>query len=154
VPRAYFASVALAILNVCQTNITPAGNVLGVLGKELTLADCPTELRPIMRELVAVGFQSQDMTREDEEDAIRLASRGKVVPEPRMDRVRKMLERGVGYEEETERRTPATDEGRRSVEGRSVQFTNRLNALALTLSRVRAFRERQDRIFEVLTASA
>jgi hypothetical protein len=150
-PRAYFSSVALAILNVCLTALTPGGGVLGVLGRELTLEDCPPPLRPLMQELGTIGKEAQHYADEDDEDAIRLAARGKRIPEPRMDRVRKMLESGVGYNER-ERSPSADEDGRRSVEGRAVQFANRVNRLALTMTGLPAFKAYAKDVFEVLGA--
>jgi hypothetical protein len=55
-----------------------------------------------------------------------------------------MLEEGVGHD------VGQGSEGRRSVEGRAVAFTNRVNALALGLTRLKAFKERQRDVFKVL----
>lgn len=40
--------------------------------------------------------------------------------------------------------------GRRSAEGRAVGFANRINALALGMTKLRAFKERQNDVFKVL----
>ena len=143
-PRAYFASVAFAILDVATTSITPEGSVIGVLGRELTLQECPRELRPFMVELGAIGRLVKEVEEEDTVEAMKLAQAGEDIPEPRMDRVKKMLEVGVGHDIHSE------GEGRRSVEGRAVAFTNRVNALALGMTRLKAFRERQKDVFQVL----
>ncbi|KAG6812675.1 hypothetical protein H0H92_001433 [Tricholoma furcatifolium] len=145
-PRAYYASVAYAILDVATTSVTPEGSIVGVLGTSLTLADCPRELRPFMSELTAIGTQAKEIEDQDNETAMKYAQRGEDIPPTRMDRVKKMLEQGVGY---AEGRREAAD-GRRSVEGRAVAFTNRINALSLGMTRLRAFRERQDAVFKVL----
>jgi hypothetical protein len=149
--RAYFSSVALAILNVALTSLTPEGGVRGVLGRELTLKDCPEALRPMMQELGAIGEEAQLCAIEDDEDAIRLVGEGKRIPQPRMDRVYKMLESGVGYDER-ERSPSADQDGRRSVEGRAVQFANRVNRLALTMTGLPAFQSYAKDVFEVLRA--
>ncbi|KAG6917721.1 hypothetical protein DXG01_001372 [Tephrocybe rancida] len=145
-PRAYFASVAYAILDVATTAITPEGSVVGVLGTPLTLADCPPELRPFMIELAAIGAQAKEIEDADNDTAMQYAQRGEDIPPSKMERVRKMLEEGVGY---ADGRREA-EEGRRSVEGRAVAFTNRINALSLGMTRLRAFRDRQDEVFKVL----
>lgn len=150
-PRAYFACVALAILNVATTSLTPDGGVRGVLGRNLTLEECPESLRPLMRELGAIGQEAQHCATEDNEDAIRLAARGKRIPEPRLDRLRKMLEGGVGYNEH-ERSPSAEEDDSRSVEGRAVQFSNRVNRLALTFTSLPAFQSYAKEVFEVLRA--
>jgi len=41
-------------------------------------------------------------------------------------------------------------DGRRSTEGRAVAFANRVNALALAMTRLPQFKERQDEVFRVL----
>ncbi|KAJ6597124.1 hypothetical protein DFH09DRAFT_1357178 [Mycena vulgaris] len=145
-PRAYFASVAFAVLDVATTSMTTDGAVIGVLGQNLTLAQCPPELRPFMAELAAIGRAARELQEEDDMTAMQCAQRGKPIPTTRMDRVRMMLEEGVGYAQG--RRD--SDEGRRSVEGRAVSFTNRINALSLGMTRLRAFRERQGDVFKVL----
>ncbi|KAF9457963.1 hypothetical protein BDZ94DRAFT_1227077 [Collybia nuda] len=145
-PRAYFASVAYAILDVATTAVTPEGSIVGVLGQPLTLADCPKELRPFMAELAAIGQQAKEVEDEDNKTAMDCAQRGEDIPPSRMDRVRLMLEEGVGY---AQGRRDA-EEGRRSVEGRAVAFTNRINALSLGMTRLKAFRERQEDVFKVL----
>ncbi|KAJ6525667.1 hypothetical protein B0H19DRAFT_971012 [Mycena capillaripes] len=145
--RAYFASVAFAILDVATTSMTPEGAVIGVLGQNLTLAQCPPELRPFMSELAAIGRVARELQEEDDITAMQCAQRGKEIPPTRMDRVRLMLEQGVGYAQG--RRD--NEEGRRSVEGRAVSFTNRINALSLGMTRLKAFRERQADVFKVLS---
>ena len=64
----------------------------------------------------------------------------------RLDRVKMMLEEGVGYE----RGLREADAGRRSVEGRAVSFANRINSLSLGMTRLKAFRERQEFVFKIL----
>lgn len=140
--RAYFASVAYAILAVSTTSITPSGSVRGVLGQELTLEECPPPLKPFMMEFAAIGRQAMEMREEDDTAAIQAVSTGKDIPEPRMDRVQTLLEHGIGYQHDQDRR--------RSVEGRAVAFANRINALALGMTRLRGFRERQRDVFKVL----
>lgn len=144
--RAYFASVAFAVLDVSTNAITPDGAVIGVIGKELTLAECPRELRPFMAELAAIGLQAHEMEEEDNQVAMDLAQRGKDIPLSRLDRVNMILEEGVGYE----RGLQDARDGRRSVEGRAVAFANRVNALSLGMTKLRAFRERQGDVFKVL----
>ncbi|KAF9475951.1 hypothetical protein BDN70DRAFT_996034 [Pholiota conissans] len=144
--RAYFASVAFAVLDVATHSITPEGAVIGVLGKPLTLAECPPELRVFMSELAAIGLQAKDIEEEDNQLAMRLAERGKDIPLSRLDRVKMILEEGVGYE----RGLQDARDGRRSVEGRAVAFANRINGLSLAMTKLRAFRERQGDVFKVL----
>lgn len=149
-PRAYFGAVALAVLSVARTAVTPDGGVRGVLGQELTLGSCPMELRPFMMELAAIGRHANEIEEEDTEEAMKLAERGRDIPPPRLERVREMLERGAGHEG----RRAQDEAGRASVEGRAVAFANRVNTLALGMTRLRAFRERQDEVFKVLSGVA
>ncbi|KAF7972948.1 hypothetical protein HWV62_16514 [Athelia sp. TMB] len=139
-PRAYFAAVALAILEVATTAVTPDGAVVGVLGRPLTLAQCPAPLRPLMGELGAIGGAAREVEEADTEEAMRLAQDGEDIPPPRMERVRRMLQEGVACEAG----------GRRSVEGRAVAFANRVNELALKMTRLKQFRDRQEDVFKVL----
>lgn len=119
---------------------------MGVLGVPLTLDECPPELRPFMNELAAIGRQAKELEAEDDTLAMKYASQGREIPPTKMDRVRLMLEKGVGYD--NDRRE--SQDGRRSVEGRAVAFTNRINGLSLALTKLKAFRERQDDVFKVL----
>ncbi|TFK53826.1 hypothetical protein OE88DRAFT_1656182 [Heliocybe sulcata] len=150
-PRAYFAAVSFAILEVATTCVTNDGDVLGVLGQTLTLAECPRQLKPFMIELASIGNAAREMEEQDDEDAMRLAARGEDIPPPRLERVRYMLEKGVGHHVRNEREREEGGGGRRSVEGRAVAFANRVNGLALGLTRLRAFRERQGEVFKVLS---
>ena len=92
---------------------------------------------------------------------VRALSEGKNPPPPRLDRVREILRGGVGwaYDDHHERdsQNGAEDVGRSdsrrrttSTENRAVAFANRINALSLAMTKIRAFRERQDLVFKVL----
>ena len=147
-PRAYFASVAFAILDVSINSMNPDGSVTGILGKRLTVSECPHELRPFMIELSVIGQQAKSMDEEDNEYAMKLAQQGRSddIPLSRLDRVRLMWEKGVGYEHDEH----DDSEGRRSVEGRAVKFANKVNALGLALTKLKPFKERQEYVFKVL----
>ncbi|KAF9534053.1 hypothetical protein CPB83DRAFT_421216 [Crepidotus variabilis] len=145
-PRAYYASVAFAVLDIAENSITPDGSVMGVLGKPLTLAECPRELHPFMMELASIGRTAKEMDDEDTETAIKLAERGKDIPPTRLERVKIILEEGIGHASGLK----DASEGRRSVEGRAVAFANRVNGLSLGMTRLPAFRERQNDVFAVL----
>ncbi|KDQ51445.1 hypothetical protein JAAARDRAFT_199092 [Jaapia argillacea MUCL 33604] len=144
-PRAYFASVSLAILDMSVNCIDPEdGSARGVLGQKLTLVECPTELKGFMMELGSIGQTVRQMEEEDSETVVHLLSVGATeIPTPRLDRIRWMLEKGVGSSHQS-------GSGRESPEGRTVAFVNRVNALALGLTRLKAFRERQGEVFKVL----
>ncbi|KAI0351797.1 hypothetical protein OH77DRAFT_856197 [Trametes cingulata] len=174
-PRAYFAAVALAILHVATSSavrpdptakslaeILPPTHahadreepvIRGVLGQTLALRDCPPALRPFMQELCAIGAAAHAMEEEDSAAAVRALQRGAEPPVPRLERVREILEGGVGHAfGDTVERGAAGDPRRRrtSTEGRAVAFANRVNALALGMTKMRAFRERQEMVFRVL----
>ncbi|KAI0035375.1 hypothetical protein K488DRAFT_43367 [Vararia minispora EC-137] len=144
-PRAYFGAVALAILSVACSAVTPDGAVRGVMGQPLTLEACPAALRPLMMELAAIGRAAGEIEEQDTEEAMRRAAAGEDVPAPRLERVRAMLERGAGHD------VAERGGGCQSVEGRAVAFANRVNALALNMTRLPAFRERQEEVFKVLS---
>ncbi|KAH9033159.1 hypothetical protein EDB83DRAFT_2507869 [Lactarius deliciosus] len=153
-PRAYYGSVALAILAVSARSVAADGDDGGavwlVRGTRLTVAECPEPLRPLMREFVAIGVEAALIEEEDTAAAIALAQEGRTVPVPRIERARLVLERGAGYDiREGEERDSG---GRRSAEGRAVAFANRVNALALSMTRLPQFRERQAEVFRVLAA--
>jgi len=99
-----------------------------------------------MRELAAVGREAARMEEEDTMEAVRLVSEGREgdVRPPRLERVRLLLERGAGHD------AGRGNGGRRSTEGRAVAFANRVNALALSITRLPQFRQRQDDVFRVL----
>lgn len=145
-PRAYFACVAFAVLDVASTSITPEGNIVGVLGQELKLASCPQELRPFMVEIAAIGKQAKELQEDDDRVALDYARHGRDLPPTKLERVRIILEEGIGYG----RRRRDSNESRRSIEGRAVSFANRINGLSLSLTKLRQFRERQDDVFKVL----
>jgi len=118
-----------------------------VRGIPLTLAACPVELRPLMREFAAIGREAALMEEEDTMEAVRLVQEGREgeVRTPRLERARFLLEHGAGYD-----MTNSDGARRWSAEGRVVLFTNRINAHALTVTRLPQFRERQDDVFRVL----
>ena len=152
-PRAYFGAVALAILSVSASFTacsSPGGDdsvVLGVRGVPLKLSDCPAPLRPLMSEFSAIGREAAHIEEEDTTMAIRLVQEGREgeVAVPRLERARLLLERGAGYDVDGGR-----SNGRRSAEGRAIAFANRVNALALAMTRLPQFKERQDEVFRVL----
>jgi hypothetical protein len=145
-PRAYFGTVALAVLEVSTTSVTHDGAIIGVLGAALTLDRCPPPLRPLMAEFSALSKTAKAM---DEEDSVRAAqalAAGEEPAPPRLDRVRKVLSVGAGLESEGVRE----GEARRSEEGTVLTFANRISALAMRMTELRPFRERQDEVFRVL----
>jgi len=149
-PRAYFAAVSFAILDVATTAITPDGTIHAVMGQQLRLETCPQELKPFMTELVAIGATVKEAEAEDNADAIEIISRGGEPPEPRVERTKKVLENGVGYSRWYRDGGGGGNASRRSLQGRAVTISNRVNALALGMTRLKAFRDRQNDVFSVL----
>jgi len=149
-PRAYFAAVAFGILDVATTGITPDGAIRAVMGQKVTMEMCPPELQPFTRELMAIGTAAKETEAEDNVDAIEVISRGGEPPEPRMERTKKVLENGVGYDRQQRDGGEDRNSSRRSIRGRAVTLANRINALALGMTRLQAFRDRQNDVFSVL----
>ncbi|TFY59315.1 hypothetical protein EVJ58_g5863, partial [Rhodofomes roseus] len=129
--------------------------IYGVLDKTLALRQCPPDLRPFMAELCAIGQAAREMEEQDSLATVQALERGEDPPLPRIERARDVLEGGVGhaFSGAAAADVPrAADQRRRttSTENRAVAFANRINALALGMTRLRAFRERQDMVFKVL----
>ena len=99
-----------------------------------------------MQELIGIGAQARELEQMDNDAAMEYAQRGEDIPEPTLDRTKVILELGIGHERERGRR-----DGRLSVEGRAVSFANRINALSLAMTKLRAFKERQDQVFKILS---
>ena len=131
--------------------MNPDGSVIGILGKRLTVSECPRELRPFMIELSVIGQQAKSMDEEDNQHAMKLAEQGRSddIPLSRLDRVRLVWEKGVGFENLDDDHDH-NGGGRRSVEGRAVAFANKVNALGLALTKLKPFKERQEYVFKVL----
>ncbi|KAG1750280.1 hypothetical protein EDB19DRAFT_1679487 [Suillus lakei] len=156
-PRAHFAAVSLAILEVATTQgiVLPDQNAIMCVsarepgGHKLTPDACPEPLRPFMMELISIGRDAQVMQDEDNEATIKAIESGdEDIPEPRFERVQAIIVDGVRVGGGT-----ADDRCRTrkmSVEGRVVAFANRVNALGLSISRIKAFRDREKEVFDVL----
>lgn len=151
-PRAYFASVSLAILEVGTRAVRPDGSIDAGVGMQLTLDKCPEPLKPLMVELGDIGKQAKKIEKADEKAAIEAAQRGDELSFPRMDKLRRMLQEGVGCDRGRIGCDGEQLARRDSVEGRTVAFCNRINTLALNISKVKTFRERQHEVFEILSA--
>jgi len=96
-----------------------------------------------MIEFSAIGREVEHMEDKDTMVAIRLVQEGREgeMVVPRLERGRLLLERGAGYD------VDSGCNGRRSAEGRAVAFANRVNALALAMTQLPQFKERQDEVF-------
>ncbi|XP_006459680.1 hypothetical protein AGABI2DRAFT_184273 [Agaricus bisporus var. bisporus H97] len=151
--RAYFASVSLAILFVSTEAIDQTTkSIIGVLGTPLTLDECPRELQPLMAELMSIGEVAGNIVEEDNSSLMDALQRGEEVTgenETRLERVKKILIVGVGYESRNDVGN-GTRTRKTSVQGRAVGFANRIGELALRMMSLPAFRQRQDSVFKVL----
>lgn len=151
--RAYFSAVSLAILTVATDIEMPSESTLQLPGSTIRvhLVRLPTAYRACMAELGSIGREARKMGEEDDDRAIAYVARGKPLCEPRMGRVRKLLERGVGYVDAKGRvRGGTSTEGEGT--GRSRLFANRINALSLEIVELPGFHQRQD-VFRILQGS-
>jgi len=119
-----------------------------------------------MIELAGIGEAARELSEEDDKRAMHLAERGLDIPEPRIDRLKRTLQTGVAGQREEERamrrntrrergrsrggNSDDSDEGRRSPSSTTVRFANRVNELALRMTALPAFRERQQEVFSIL----
>lgn len=151
--RAYFSAVSLAILTVAIDITMPSENTLQLPGSTMRvhLSSLPPAYRASMAELGAIGREARKMGEEDDDRAIAYVARGKPLCEPRMGRVRKLLERGVGYVDAKGRVRGGASAGGEGT-GRSRLFANRINALSLEVVELPGFHQRQD-VFRVLQGS-
>jgi hypothetical protein len=147
--RAYFGTVALAVLDVATTSVTSEGAIVGVLGAALTLDRCPPPLRPLMAEFGALSKTAKAMDEEDSVAAVQAYTEGSEPKEPRLDRARRALAVGAGIQLDDAHKR----ETRRSEEGTALAFANRVSALALKMTELRPFRERQEEVFRVLVGA-
>jgi hypothetical protein len=93
-----------------------------------------------------IGREAAHIEKEDTMEVIRLVQEGREreVNMPRLERARLLLEWGAGYD------VDGGNGGRWSAGGHAVAFANRVNALALAMTRLPQFKERQDEVFKVL----
>lgn len=111
----------------------------------------------------------QELSEEDDKRAMHLAERGMDIPEPRIDRLKRTLQTGVADQREEERasrrntrrergrsghgredNSSDSEGGRQSPSSTTVRFANRINELALRMTALPAFRERQQEVFSIL----
>jgi hypothetical protein len=151
--RAYFSAVSLAILTVATDTRTPSEDVLRLSGSaiQVCLGGLPPSYRACMAELGTIGREARKMGEEDDDRAIAYVARGKPLSEPRMGRVKKLLERGVGYVDAKGRVRGGTGGGGEGT-GRSRLFANRINALSLDIVKLPGFHQRQE-VFRILQGS-
>jgi hypothetical protein len=141
--RAFFSAVSLANLNVSM-NLQPGNNdtpnLVSMMGREIRLTDLPGAYRTCITELAAIGREARKLSEEDDERAIAYVARGRALPEPRIGRVRKLLDRGVGFVG-SDGRIRGAKEGSGSGTGRSKEFANKISALSIEMMKLPAFQE-------------
>ena len=154
--RAYFASVALAALEVSLSHRTPDGQAIRVVSlgygqtmkQSLGLDDTPPELQLLVSELLAIGAMAQEIAESDDAHAMALAQDGRDFDGlTKMQRIKLELMRGAGYDEGGADRPETPEESVRAL-------ANRVNTFALMVSRMPSFQERAGQVFEVLAAVA
>ncbi|BGP13853.1 hypothetical protein JCM10213_002491 [Rhodosporidiobolus nylandii] len=148
--KAFFASTTLAILEVALSRMDRHGVHAVNLGRSaprvIGPSETPAHLRPFLSKLVEVSQAVQAVAAEDTERAVREASEGvEQLTPPKLERLKERLARGVGAEE-----TLASS--RSSTDGQVAQLANAINGLALAMTSLPAFRERQAEAFKVLAA--
>lgn len=146
--RAYFSAVSLAILNVSMTlqSNTDSSNVVHMMSREIRLSVLPGAYKTCMATLAAIGREARKLSEEDDERAIAYVARGRPLPEPRVGRVRRLLERGVGYVG-ADGRVRGAGSGQGGT-GRSREFSNKINQLALDMMKLPAFQEQMLQILK------
>ncbi|BGP37932.1 hypothetical protein JCM10449v2_001859 [Rhodotorula kratochvilovae] len=147
-PKAFFASTALAILDVALTRIDQHGVRPVHLGrgspKVIGLHETPPYLRRFLGSLIEVSQAVRALAEEDDARAVREATEGvEHLTPPRLDRLKERLALGVGAEETLE-------SSRSSTDGQVAALANAINQLALGMTSLPAFRERQAQAFQVL----
>lgn len=156
--RAYFGALCLAILEVSLTLVSPADRHVKVVNlgsgypSILKVEDCPPHLRPLAAQLFLIASCTHALAQEDLEAAVENASHDGQVVLPKIDRLKTDLQHGTNWEaalaKDDIENNPAS-----SPLGTVRATANRINALALGISQIPSFREREEALFEVLVPS-
>ncbi|KAG0146162.1 hypothetical protein CROQUDRAFT_671351 [Cronartium quercuum f. sp. fusiforme G11] len=147
--RAYFAALSLAILDVSlsRTNLeTQSVNVVQLSANQPTQINsdnCPIALKPLMKEFIYISTLSQTLASEDDTIAMRAALSDEhaffnMSSKTKIERLRFELENG-----------PSLDEQEIEI----VNGSNVINKLALKISQIESFREREHELFSILIPS-
>ncbi|GAA5903806.1 uncharacterized protein JCM6883_001991 [Sporobolomyces salmoneus] len=146
--KAFFASTCLAILEVALTRVEESGVRVVQMGRGVPsligINETPTYLRPFLGRLVELTQALQQIALRDDELAIQEASSDSVSQRttPRIERLKSRLAEGISIE----------GEGGNEEDLELRMLGNAINELALAMSSLPAFRERQSEAFKVLTA--
>ncbi|GAA6037128.1 hypothetical protein JCM8097_008750 [Rhodosporidiobolus ruineniae] len=146
--KAFFASTCLAILEVALTRMDRNGVRVVNLGsdspKYIGGAQTPPYLRPFLSKLVEVSQAVQSLAAADDARAVQEATEGvEHLTPPKLDRLKERLARGVGAEE-------TLRSSRESRDGEVEMLANAINGLALGMTSLPAFRERQAEAFQII----
>ncbi|GAA6062057.1 hypothetical protein JCM10212_005042 [Sporobolomyces blumeae] len=149
-PRAFFASTCLAILEVALSRVDTHGVRVVDMGrrapKVIGIAETPPYLRPFLGKLVELSQAVQALAAQDDERAIEQATSGTIpTSAPRIEQLRARLAGGVGSQRGLE---PDDREGEQQLSS----LANAINEMALGMSSLPAFRERQTEAFKVLVS--
>lgn len=155
--RAYFAALCLAILEVSIALVSPAERQVRVvrLGKGyptfLRMEDCPPHLQPLAAQLFSIASSTQALEQEDLETGIQVVSAGNTPRQTKIDRLKMELQHGTNWEANP----GMEDVGVRATSPRGTVrvAANRINGMALGVSQIPSFREREEALFEVLVPS-
>ncbi|KAL8286153.1 hypothetical protein RQP46_004641 [Phenoliferia psychrophenolica] len=146
--RAFFASTALAILEIALTRVDHSGVRVVHMGRSTPRTIGPHETPPYLRgflsKLLEVSDAAKAMELEDDERAMREAAEGDVTSEPRMERLKERLEKGAG-----EGDGPGS---RSSVDGSVAMLANAIGELAIGMAKLPSFQDRQAEVFKILAA--
>ncbi|BGP53882.1 hypothetical protein JCM8202_006075 [Rhodotorula sphaerocarpa] len=143
--KAFFASTCLAILEVALVRVTAEGVRAVNLGRGsprvIGIRETPAHLRPFLSRLVEVSQAVRALAEEDDARAVREATEGvQQLSPPRLDLLRTRLSEGVG----------ANATGSESEMGQIALLANGINGLALGMTSLPAFQERQAQAFQIL----
>ncbi|KAI8446209.1 hypothetical protein BY996DRAFT_4587957, partial [Phakopsora pachyrhizi] len=158
--KAYFASLCLAILNVSLSLVDLRTRSIKVvnLGRGfpsvMRAEDCPPHLQPLIGELFSIAIAAQSLAEEDDRIAIDSMNsqsqahvRG-IDQYTKIERLKIELECGANWE--TGPNSLGIIQRADSPTGNVRSTANRINGLALRVSQIESFRERERMLFEVL----
>ncbi|OAV91594.1 hypothetical protein PTTG_04250 [Puccinia triticina 1-1 BBBD Race 1] len=156
--RAYFGALCLAILEVSLTLVSPTDRHVQVVNlgsgypSILKVEDCPPHLQPLAAQLFLIASSTQALAQEDHEAAVDNASHGGQTVRTKIDRLKTDLEHGTNWEAGLDADEIGNDRAA-SPMGTVRVAANRINALALGISQIPSFREREEALFEILVPS-
>ena len=144
--RAFFTSISLAILSVSLSSLSSDGtSIRTVFGTDISICDVPADYpspdeggdyRCFIQELIGIGQQGRKIAEADDDRAIACVARGKDLPTTRMDRLRQILEKGVGYVDESGK---IRGEDRLEREfGKTMAFALRINQLTMKVVKMKS----------------